>query len=72
MDEPAYTEFEQGERQALLQVRSFIARHGVKEVSDYCATRLHDMKMDARRRNENLVKLVELASKPVMKRKQAK
>lgn len=48
--DPSYTEFEQGERQALLQVRSFIARHGTKEVGDYAAQRLHDIKMDALRR----------------------
>jgi hypothetical protein len=46
-DEP-YSEFERGERQALLQVRSFILKHGLKEVDAYCAQRLHDIKMDAR------------------------
>jgi hypothetical protein len=50
VNEPDYTEFEQGERQALLQLRSFIARHGVKEVGDYAAQRLHDIRMDARHR----------------------
>jgi hypothetical protein len=48
--EPTYSEFEEGERQALLQVRTFIAHHGVKEVGDYCAQRLHDIQMDARPR----------------------
>lgn len=52
MSEPEYTEFEQGERQALLQVRSFIAKHGIKEVSDYAAMRLHDIRMDALHRTE--------------------
>lgn len=49
-DEPAYTEFEQGERQALLEVRSFIAKRGLKELDAYCAQRLHDIAMDARPR----------------------
>lgn len=49
MTEP-FTEFEEGERQALLQVRSFIATHGTKEVGDYCAQRLHDIRMDANER----------------------
>lgn len=43
-----FTEFEKGERQALLQVRSFIINHGTKEVDAYCAQRLHDIRMDAR------------------------
>jgi hypothetical protein len=51
-DEPQYTEFEKGERQALLQVRSFIAHHGKAEVADYCAQRLHDIMMDARHRQQ--------------------
>ena len=45
--EPAYTEFELGERQALLEVRSFITKHGKREVDAYCAQRLHDLRMDA-------------------------
>lgn len=47
-DEPKYTEFEKGEREALLQVRGFIAKHGIKEVDDFCWQRLHDIQMDAR------------------------
>ena len=43
-----YSEFERGERQALLQVRSFIAMHGKREVDAFCAQRLHDIAMDAR------------------------
>ncbi|WP_374414249.1 hypothetical protein [Novosphingobium colocasiae] len=43
---PDYTEFEQGERAALLEVRSFIIKHGLKEVDAYCAQRLHDIQMD--------------------------
>lgn len=50
MSEPQYSEFEQGERQALLQVRSFITKHGRAHVDAYCAQRLHDMMMDARHR----------------------
>lgn len=50
--EPTYTEFEQGERQALLQVRSFITKHGKKEVDAFCAQRLHDIAMDARPRTK--------------------
>lgn len=42
--------FEQGERAALLQVRSFISKHGTKEVDAFCAQRLHDIRMDARHR----------------------
>lgn len=38
----------EGERYALLKVRSFITKHGTKEVADYCAQRLHDIQMDAR------------------------
>lgn len=44
--QPHYTEFEKGERAALLQIRSFITKHGVKELDAYCAQRLHDIKMD--------------------------
>lgn len=47
-DNEAYNDFEQGERQALLQVRSFITKHGTEEVDMFCAQRLHDIKMDAR------------------------
>lgn len=46
LPDPAYTEFEKGERQALLQVRSFMARFGPKEVDAFCAQRLHDLSMD--------------------------
>lgn len=48
--EPTYSEFEKGEREALLQVRSFIIKHGKKEVDTFCAQRLHDIEMDARPR----------------------
>lgn len=47
MSEAVYSEFEKGERHALLKVRSFITQHGKKEVDAYCAQRLHDMYMDA-------------------------
>jgi hypothetical protein len=50
-DNEAYNDFEQGERQALLQVRSFIVKHGskgIKEIDMFCAQRLNDIKMDAR------------------------
>lgn len=44
--EPEYSDFEQGERQALMQVRSFIAKIGLKDVDAFCAQRLHDIRMD--------------------------
>lgn len=47
-DNEAYSDFERGERQALLQVRSFVIKHGPKEVDAFCAQRLHDIRMDAR------------------------
>jgi hypothetical protein len=47
---PAYTEFEQGERQALLELRSFIAKRGTKKVDAYCAQRLADIESDTRPR----------------------
>lgn len=50
MSDPAFSEFEQGERQALLEVRGFILKHGLREVDAYCAQRLHDIRMDARHR----------------------
>jgi hypothetical protein len=50
VSDPQYTEFEMGERQALLQLRSFIIKHGKDQVDDFCAQRLHDIKMDARHR----------------------
>jgi hypothetical protein len=40
------------ERQTLLNVRTFITKHGVKEVDAYCAQRLHDIRMDARHREK--------------------
>lgn len=46
--EPTYSEFERGERAALLQVRSFIIKHGRADVDAFCAQRLHDIAMDAR------------------------
>jgi len=57
VSDPAFTEFEQGERQALLQLRTFILKHGLREVDAYCAQRLHDIRMDARHRD-----LTELAA----------
>lgn len=45
-----YTEFERGEREALLQVRSFLIKHGAREVDAFCAQRVHDIMMDARAR----------------------
>ena len=45
--QPEYTEFEKGERAALLQVRSFIIKHGKSQVDAFCAQRLHDIAMDA-------------------------
>lgn len=41
---------EASERETLLQIRTFITRHGLKEVDAYCAQRLHDIHMDAARR----------------------
>lgn len=49
-NKPRYNRFEEGERFALLQVRSFIIKHGLKEVDTFCAQRLHDIDMDARDR----------------------
>lgn len=46
--EPNYSEHEKGERAALLNVRSFIVHHGLKEVDAFCAQRLHDIMMDRR------------------------
>ncbi len=48
-----YTDFEKGERQALLEVRSFITKHGLQEVDTYCALRLHDIRMDAFHRSKS-------------------
>lgn len=48
------SEFEKGERQALLEVRSFITKHGTKEVDAYCQQRLHDINMDAKPRATSL------------------
>lgn len=50
-----FTDFEQGERAALLQLRSFIIRaHFEKkpfsEVDAYCAQRLNDIRIDASHR----------------------
>jgi hypothetical protein len=45
-DEPAYSAEEQVERRVLLDLRSFIAKHGTKQVDQYCAQRLHDMRQD--------------------------
>lgn len=57
--DPHFTEFEQGERAALSQLRSFITRQGlklkgaalVKEIDIFCATRLNDIRMDASHRS---------------------
>lgn len=48
--EPPVSDYELGERQALLEVRSFILKHGLKEVDAYCAQRLHDIAEDAKTR----------------------
>lgn len=53
MTDPKFTEFEQGERQALLQLRTFITKHGVKEVDQYAAQRLHDIRQDALHRQRS-------------------
>jgi hypothetical protein len=52
--EETYDEFTRGERQALLRVRSFITKHGVREVDAYCAQRLHDIMMDNRAPRANV------------------
>jgi hypothetical protein len=44
-----FTDFERGERQALLKLRTFITKHGTKEVDQYAAQRLHDIRQDATR-----------------------
>lgn len=44
----SYSAYQQGERAALLQVRSFIISHGRAHVDAFCAQRLHDIAMDAR------------------------
>ncbi len=44
--EPIYSARDQGFREALLQVRSFIAKHGKGEVDAFCAQALHDLRMD--------------------------
>lgn len=57
-NDPHFTEFEQGERAALLQLRSFITNQGLtlkgaaltREVDAFCAQRLHDIRMDAAHR----------------------
>lgn len=46
IDDP-FSDFEKGERQALMEVRSFITKHGTKNVDAYCAQRLFDISMDA-------------------------
>ena len=51
MIEETFSEREEGERQALLEVRGFITKNGTKDVDAYCAQRLHDMRMDARHRS---------------------
>ncbi len=61
MAEPIYTDHEQGERDALLQLRSFIINRSFKlkgkalidEIDSYCAQRLHDLKMDAGQRDDH-------------------
>jgi hypothetical protein len=53
MSDYRFTDFEKGERQALLEVRSFITKHGLKEVDTYCAQRLHDIRMDAIHRDKS-------------------
>jgi hypothetical protein len=44
--EPIYSARDQGFREALLQVLSFIAKHGKAEVDAFCAQALHDLRMD--------------------------
>jgi hypothetical protein len=44
--EPIYSTRDQGFREALLQVLSFIAKHGKAEVDAFCAQALHDLRMD--------------------------
>ena len=63
MSEPIYTDREQGERDALLQLRSFIINQSLKrkgkalinEIDSYCAQRLHDLKMDAGQREDHRI-----------------
>ena len=58
MADPAFSEFEQGERHALLELRKFVSTQGlrlkgaalVREVDVFCATRLHDLRQDAEHR----------------------
>lgn len=52
-DDEGFTDFEKGERFALLQLRNFMCRveldrkpRPLKEVDAFCAQRLHDIRMD--------------------------
>lgn len=55
------SDFDKGERQALLQLRSFIATQAlqlkgkrlVDEIDGYCAQRLHDIRRDAEQEPAN-------------------
>lgn len=51
MEQQEFDDFTRGERQALLEVRSFIIKHGTREVDSYCAQRLHDIRMDGQKKN---------------------
>lgn len=42
---------EQGEKIALIQARTFITKHGVKDMDAYCQQRCHDIDMDIKSRN---------------------
>jgi hypothetical protein len=60
MTEMVFTPEEMSERQALLEVRAFITKHGTKEVDAYCAQRLHDIRMDARHRAKKEVEQLKM------------
>jgi hypothetical protein len=49
---PSYTDYERGMRQALIEVNSFIAMHGKRQLNEFCAERLHCIWMDAAHRDE--------------------
>ena len=50
-EEPRYIQMldeeQRGYRRAMLEVRTFIARHGNKEVDQFCMQALADMRNDA-------------------------
>lgn len=45
------SEEERGYRQAMIEVRSFIAHHGKKDVDAFCMQALHDICVDAEHRD---------------------